>query len=331
MSARDLRWTITALAATACASSAPTIRDTSATPACEISASDTAWLNKSLVAVREAALGLGGDIQLEQTEIFVFDASCTVIVAPKGERSFTAHDGMVALPIGRTPAVITSFAAPSADPGAAYFVMALPSIWETAGFKSEIPLHDFTLGVFAHEISHVWQLPTYFQSIRNVTGVERLPAPVNDDMVQRIFGGDVQFQRGVEAEIEAFRWAARQEDPEAVRRLAREALGQLRERWKTHFTGDYSALVEVQATFLTLEGSGQWFALRALTASPSGPRLEPDLALRAFGQRGAKWSQDLGLALAAVLDRLDPGWPSSVYGAGDMSLIDLLDKALAQP
>lgn len=331
MSTRNLRWTIIALTATACASSAPAIRDTTATPACEISAPDTAWLNTSLAAVREAALGLGGDIRLDQTEIIVFDASCTLIVAPTGERSFTAHDGMVSLPIGRTPAVITSFAAPSADPGGAYFVMALPSIWESAGFKSEISVHDFTLGVFAHEISHVWQLPTYFQSIRSVTGVERLPAPVDDDMVQRIFGEDVRFQRGVVAEIEAFRWAARQEDPEAVGRLAREALGQLRERWKTHFTGDYRALAEVQATFLTLEGSGQWFALRALTASPSGPRLEPDLALRAFGQRGAKWSQDLGLALAAVLDRLDPGWPSSVYGADDMSLIDLLDNALAQP
>ena len=316
------------VALAACSAPAPMQRDADLTPACQISESDLHWLDRSLAAVREAASSIAADINLDGTEIFVFDEDCLLQIAPDGARQFVAHDGMVPLPIGERPAAIMSFAAPSPDPASAYFVMALPSVWEAAGFTSEIALHDFTLGVFAHEISHVWQLPTYYGAIRQVPGVERLPAPVNDDMVQRLFEGDAAFRSGLEAEIEAFRQAARESDPEAVRRLAREARSRMKARWTSSFTGDLSALSGVQAIFLTLEGSGQWFAIEALTRSPSGPRLERELALEAFGARGAKWSQDLGLALTGVLDRLDPDWPAAVYGAGDETVLELLDAAL---
>lgn len=317
---------VLAIALSAC--DAPTLVEPIAAPACEVSGSDLDWFDRSLASVREAASNISADIDLDRTEIFVFDDDCLIQIAPDGTRQFVAHDGMVPLPMGEQPATIMSFAAPSPDPASAYFVMALPSVWEAAGFTSEIALHDFTLGVFAHEISHVWQLPTYYGAIRLVPGVERLPAPINDDMVQRLFDGDAAFRFGVEAEIEAFRQAARESDPETVRRLAREARRRMQDRWAANFTGDLSALTDVQAFFLTLEGSGQWFAIEALTRSPSGPRLERGLALEAFGARGAKWSQDLGLALTGVLDRLAPDWPAAVYGAGDETLLELLDAAL---
>lgn len=317
---------VLAVALSAC--DTPSLVEPIAAPACQISGSDLDWLDRSLAAVREAASSIAADIDLDRTEIFVFDADCLIQIAPDGARRFVAHDGMVPLPIGAQPAAIMSFAAPSPDPASAYFVMALPSVWGEAGFTSEIAMHDFTLGVFAHEISHVWQLPTYYGAIRQVPGVERLPAPVNDDMVQRLFEGDRAFRSGVEAEIEAFRQAARESDPETLRRLAREARSRMQDRWTTNFTGDLSALTDVQAIFLTLEGSGQWFAIEALTRSPSGPRLERELVLEAFGARGAKWSQDLGLAMTGVLDRLDPDWPAAVYGAGNVTLSELLDAAL---
>jgi hypothetical protein len=315
----------------ACSAPAPVEREAGMTPACQISTSDLDWLDRSLAAVREAASRIPADINLDRTEIFVFDDDCLLQIAPDGTRQFVAHDGMVPLPIGERPAAMMSFAAPSPDPASAYFVMALPSVWEAAGFSSEIALQDFTLGVFAHEISHVWQLPTYYGAIRHVPGVEHLPAPVNDDMVQRLFEGDATFRSGIEAEIEALRQAAHESDPETVRKLAREARSRMEARWSANFTDELSALSGVQAIFLTLEGSGQWFAIEALTRSPSGPRLETWLALEAFGARGSKWSQDLGLALTGVLDRLDPDWPAAVYGAGDQTLLERLDAALQAP
>ncbi|MBI1339322.1 hypothetical protein GC169_03805 [bacterium] len=322
------RHILAVLAGALSACDAPSLVEPIAAPVCEVSGSDLDWLDRSLAAVREAASSISVDIDLDRTEVFVFDDDCLIQIATDGTRQFVAHDGMVPLPIGAQPAAIMSFAAPTPDSSLAYFVMALPSVWEAAGFTSEIALHDFTLGVFAHEISHVWQLPTYYGAIRQVPGVERLLAPVNDDMVQRLFEGDAAFRSGIEAEIEAFRQAARESDPEAVRRLAREARSRMQDRWTANFTGDLPALSGVQAIFLTLEGSGQWFAIEALTRSPSGPRLETGLALEAFGARGAKWSQDLGLALTGVLDRLDPDWPAAVYGAGDETVLELLDATL---
>ena len=149
-------------------------------PACQISASDLDWLDWSLAAVREAASSIPADIAFDRTEIFVFDADCLLQIAPDTARQFVAHDGMIRLSIGERPAAIMSIAAPSPDPASAYFIMALPSVWKTAGFSIGIAPNDFTLGVFAHEISHVWQLPTYYGAIRQVPGGERLPAPVND-------------------------------------------------------------------------------------------------------------------------------------------------------
>jgi hypothetical protein len=296
--------------------------------ACMVSSSDLQWLDRSLAAVLEAAGDLGNNINLGATEIIVFDADCMLTLVPTGERRFATHDGTVPLPMGNSPAVITSFAAPSADAQTAYFVMALPSIWEAAGFSSEITLYDFTLGVFAHEISHVWQLPTFYQALRQVDGIENLPAPVNDDMVQRIFADDPGFRSGVEAEIRTFANAAHQQDAAIVRAMVVQAQEQMQARWQSSFTGELAALADVDAIFLTLEGSGQWFALQVLTASPSGPRLERDLAMRAFGQRGGRWSQDLGLAMVMVLERLLPEWRQRVYGGDSASVLALLDAAL---
>lgn len=312
----------------ACAAPATTISDRSTADACAISSSDLHWLDRSLAAVLEAVGDLDNNIDLGGTEIIVFDADCMVTLVPSGERSFVAHDGSVPLPMGNSPAVITSFAAPSANAQSAYFVMALPSIWEAAGFSSEIALHDFTLGVFAHEISHVWQLPTYFQALRQVDGIENLPAPVNDDMVQRIFTDDPDFRAGIYAEIKTLTNAVQQQDAATVRAMALQAQEQMRARWQPHDGGDLAALAYVDEIFLTLEGSGQWFALQALTVSPSGPRLEKDLAMRAFGQRGGRWSQDLGLAMVMVLERLMPEWRQRVYGGDTASVLDLLDAAL---
>lgn len=317
-----------ALLASCASPGGPPLRAAVAPPPCEVSPRDLAWLDRALAASRDVARRQRITYDLSRTEIFAFDASCLITISPEGTRSMTAHRGKVPLPIGDVPAAITSFAAPSSTPGAAFFAMSLPSIWEASGFRSEIPVEDFTLGVLAHEISHVQQFTTYLQSIRRIPGVERLPAPVNDDIVQRLFAADSTFSAGVRSDIAGFLEASKAPDIDEVRRRARVARDAMRTRWARHYTGDRAALAPAQEVFLTLEGSGQWFALQALTVSPSGPRLSRDVAMRAFAGRGGRWSQDLGLAIALVLDRVDASWPQRVYGAGDVSMLELLDRAL---
>ena len=329
--ASGLRFLVPVCALAACAVS-PSVSQRAAVPAtCEIASRDLAWLDRSLVASREAAARRGIEVGFGHTEIFAFDANCLVSISPEGTRRFRAHDGTVPLPNGNVPARILSFAAPSPTSGTAFFAMALPSVWERAGFTSEIPVDDFTLGVLAHEISHVRQFETYLHAVKRVSGIERLPAPVNDDIEQRLYGQNPDFSARVVTEIAGFREAARQPELSAARRIARQARAAMRARWADHFTGDRAALAEAQSLFLTLEGAGQWFALQALVDAPGGPMLARDVALRAFAQRGGRWSQDLGLAIVLVLDRLDPDWPAQVYGPGGLTTLELLDRALIEP
>lgn len=263
------------------------------------------------------AASISNDLSFDQVTIFVFDADCAMVWS-QDEIKFTPHQGSVELPIGDIPVGITSFATTSPE-GAPFFAMALPTVWEDAGFSSDLSTEDFTLGVFAHEISHIWQFDTYLAAIQGVTGIELLPQPVNDDIVQRLFSKNESFVQAVTSEISAFRSVA-YGAPSAVR----DARSAMEARWQKHYVGENAALAGAQDIFLTLEGSGQWFAIETLVQSG----VERETAINNFGQRGNKWSQDLGLAITQVLDAHDPDWAMTVYGAGEKSLLELLDDAL---
>jgi hypothetical protein len=319
---------IAAMMMGACASRGTASRHTEPAPPCSIAAADSRWLDRALAAAVEVARKYDLPDDAGRAEVFAFDARCLVIVLADGTRRYSSHDGRAPLPTGSVPATITAFAAPSPTSGQPFFAVALPSAWESAGFRSDIPIEAFTLGVVAHEISHVRQFGSYLSAIRRVPGVNRLPAPVNDDVVQRLYGSDTAFAASVRAEIAGFTLAARSPELAEVRELAQTTRARMRRRWAQHFTGERAALAAAQEIFLTLEGSGQWYALQALMHAPSGPHLSHDVAMRAFAQRGGRWSQDLGLAITLVLDRLDPDWPRRVYGSGGETLLQLLDRAL---
>ena len=289
---------------------------------------DAQWMDDAFAATLEVAAGIGAGIDLSGTKTILFDTLSVLKLEGKDVVEHFPHHGNIMLPTGDVQPQILSFAAPDAEDGA-FFVMALPSLWHAVGFQSPLPTETFTLGVFAHEISHVWQFE-YITRIQHIPGVETLSAPVNDDMVQRIFEHDPLFSTMVADEIASFNRAAQAPNLADVRRVALGAREKMKARWRKHFVGSNTALAEAQAIFLTLEGAGQWFAIRVLTEAPSGPQLVTTIALEQFGTRGQKWSQDLGLAMARVLDRLNPAWPVAVYGARKQTLISLLDQALAE-
>jgi len=295
--------------------------------ACTISPADEVWLNRAFDASMETARFIGVDLNLESTRIVVFDADCVVTSSEKQERTYTPHTGTVDLPIGTIAAQIISFAAPNPS-GGSFFVMALPSVWKESGFEAELSVEDFTLGVFAHELSHIWQLETIMAPITDLPMIEALPPPVNDDIVQRLFNDNLDFANSLATEIKMFQEAAKMDDEKAARCLAAKARDQMKARWATYFINDYSALSGAQDIFLTLEGSGQWFAIHTLSAVPSGPKINRLDAATYFGNKGGKWSQDFGYAIISVLNRFDKSWSKSVYGDNGRSILSLLDAIL---
>jgi len=82
-------------------------------------------------------------------------------------------------------------------------------------------------------------------------------------------------------------------------------------------------------TFLMLEGTAQWIGY-AWLVHPKGGNADPSQAILAM-RRGKWWSQEEGLALFLVLNRLLPGWPKIAFGDQPIGAIDLLEMALHTP
>ena len=305
--------------------------------ACDVSAADREWLERSLGAWHFASRELTDLGVVDDMTMVVFDAECALTSAnamtggtAAGARYVAAqHGGEVMLPDGETmPPVVTSFT--RADDETAYFVMSLPSVWEAG----EVPpgplgLTDLMTAVLLHEGSHVAQFPTYGAQISELAEREDLPETFNDDSVQDRFGEDDAFATSVARETELFLAAASASDDAEARRLARAGRDAMRVRHARYFVGDDAYLSEAEDLWLTLEGSGQWAGYVWLVHPEGGGRTEDD-AMAGFGQRSKWWTQNEGHALALAVDRLDPDWTQVAFGTADRTLTHMLDEALAK-
>ncbi|MBL8546527.1 MAG: hypothetical protein JNL81_08680 [Hyphomonadaceae bacterium] len=307
-------------------------------PACNISAQDREWINGALSAWRFTANEITGVTGMRAFGAIFFDDDC-VLASPNAfsaanvaDVTWTAtpHAGEVTLPGGAAmPAGVTSFAGADAD--RAFFVMSTPSVWRAAGVTNDaLGLETMMIGVLLHEGSHVAQLDAYGARISAIETASHLPGDdINDDMIQNRFGGNAEFAASVERETELlFQITATRDDAEA-RRLAREALELMRARQARWYAGADGYLAAAEDTWLTLEGSGQWVAYQWM-AHPAGGGAESDVAMADFARRGRWWSQKEGIALAFAVDRLAGfDWKLHAFGDGQMTLVEMLDAALA--
>ncbi|MGE0527795.1 MAG: hypothetical protein AB7P49_12075, partial [Bdellovibrionales bacterium] len=110
-------------------------------------------------------------------------------------------------------------------------------------------------------------------------------------------------------------------------KLAREGLSRVRARHKRWFSGKNKKYVQLDEVFLTLEGLGNWTAY-AWLVHPKGGRMTKETALKGFRRDGKQWSQDEGLALFLVIDRLMPGWQSLAFADKPKEVFSLLEQAL---
>jgi len=93
---------------------------------------------------------------------------------------------------------------------------------------------------------------------------------------------------------------------------ARQALQEMR-RWRqAWFSGSRAYWNTVDDLFLTMEGIGQWRGY-AWLIDPNGPHLNPSFALSEVRRKRNHWTQDEGLALIMVVDRLLSGWQKLAF------------------
>ncbi len=304
--------------------------------ACRLSAEDQAWLDSALQAWRFTSREITGVHPDGDFGAVIFDANCTLssrnALSATDDASivWTAapHTGAVIVRPGLAiPAGVTSFA--TSHLGEKLFIMSTPSVWRANAVSGEpITLEDMMTFVLLHEGSHVAQLATYGERIGAAAERYNLSEDISDDTMQEDFGDDPRFAASVLRETELFVEAADSDDDAAALRLAREARAMMKERAEQYFTGQYAHYHELEDVWLTFEGAGQWAGYRWLI-HPQGKAMDPAVARRA-AMRSRWWSQNQGLAIALVLDRIGPSdWHATAFGDGSQTLLEMLDATLA--
>ena len=297
------------------------------TPDCALTSIEQAWIERSLSAwrlVRTERLRV--DDEATSPSMVFFNERCAFEGAGGPPWRGLAHGGAVTLPDGKTiPPQVAAFAAPAADRSRVFFAMAVPSIWQAASVQSELGLETMLTAVLVHEMTHTRQFAAY--TPRLDAHERRLGSELSDDVVQDRFRGDAAFVTAYETERDLlFRAAAAPDDADA-RALAARARARMRARSARFFTGEHASLSELEDIFLTMEGLAQWAGYSWLI-HPHGAAIAPDAALRGMRRGGRQWSQDEGLAIFLVVDRLVPDWQARAFETTPATASDLLDRAV---
>ena len=288
---------------------------------------DRAWLTEALDLWRKTEPEKLGLVLQPMPNVVAADADCTYLL-PQGQfagMTAQSHGETVIMPDGHeVPIGPISFA--SGEGG--YFAMSLPSVWSAAGVSSEFGLEGMMKGVLLHEMMHIRQTGLAAQSMAGVPAALGIPDDeLTDDIVQERFGGNAEYVAEYTKERDVlFAAAAATSDAEA-RSLTAEALALMRARRARWFTGDKAGFTALDDTFLTMEGMGQWL-IYDYFRSPEGGALSAADALRGVRRNGRWWTQDEGLALMLVVDRLLPGWQQRAFRDPDWRAERLLAAAI---
>ncbi len=243
-----------------------------------------------------------------------------------------AHNGTLTLPDGQQlPLGLHSFAAPQPG-GNAFFVMPLPEFWEKAGVQSkELGLENLLTGVFLHEFSHSQQMRNFGGKMSEFEKQHSFKVDFTDDLVQASFEKDSVYTNRFRKETELFYAAAKTDDKIIRQQLLIKAFQHYRDRQDTYFTGEFNVLKTLDEFFLSMEGIGQ-YSMYAWLVHPDGGNLSKETALSGVRRGGKWWSQEEGLALFLVLEKLSPPqhWAPAMFGTETVSVIELIKKSLKE-
>ncbi len=240
-----------------------------------------------------------------------------------------AHNGTLHLPDGQSvPLGLMSFAAEDSA-GNPFFVMATPAFWTKAGVQSkELGLENLVTAVFLHEFAHTRQQKGMGAT---VTAIDQKhifnDPPLSDDIVQHLFSKDSVYVVKWKEETALFYQAAFHPDKRTAKKLTCTALRMLHQRQATYFTGDKEMLRELDDIFLTMEGLGQFSGFYWLQ-HPSGGKFPYATAVEGMRRKRNQWSQEEGLAMFLLLDKIGlKNWESDVFSDNPKTIVQQLHTA----
>ena len=294
-----------------------------------MSAIDAAWSRAALSAWELTHRDiLNWDEARVRPTIVFFDRVCSYRGDGLVDWQRAPHNGAIALPDGKSlsPQVV-SFAAPYDSDRLAFFAMALPTVWRADGVQSELGLETLMTSVVVHEMTHTQQFSYFAPLLTDLTSRYQLGDDLDDDVIQTRFEATPAFGADIATERDLLFAAAASHHDATARELARAIKTRIDARRAAYFVGDDAKYAELEDVFLTLEGVAQLAAYRWLTHRRGGARSDEAGTLSAFRRGGRRWSQDEGLALFLVVDRLVPDWRQSAFAARPARALALLARA----
>jgi len=310
-------------------------------PSCDLQTA-TPWISRWLDAWKLSTTEIlhidGG----RPFDMVFFDATCVYTTSAVSGAGATAakgpallgkpllwrtkpHGGTITMPNGTTePVGLMSYA--SGDPKTGpFFVMAGPDIWAPTGLASADGGNGLS-AVFLHEFAHVRQVEG-FKMIGPIEAAWTFKDSFDDNVVESHFAANEEYVKAFTAERDLLFRAAAAESEAEVRSLASEGLKMIKARHARWFTGDEAVFATLDSIWLSLEGSGQWIG-HAWLKHPKGGGMSAPQAVEKMRGRRKRWSQDEGLALFLIVDRLLPDWPSLVFRQPSIGAVELLERTL---
>ncbi|WP_315822311.1 hypothetical protein [Paraflavitalea speifideaquila] len=128
--------------------------------------------------------------------------------------------------------------------------------------------------------------------------------------------------------MDLFYQAAFAADKEEAIKITREALALLKKRQAAWFIKNHAVLKPLDDIFLTMEGLGQFAGFYWLQLL-QGASLPYEKAVEGMRRKRNQWSQEEGLAMFLVLDKLtQPDWENDLFGDHPKNIIVLLEAAV---
>jgi hypothetical protein len=241
------------------------------------------------------------------------------------------HHGNILLPNGaRIPAEIIAVAMPGAAGQEAFFVLALPELWRRHSQASQDPHLAIRIpSVSLHEMIHTRQMSDLQRRVRAIRQRFDLPARFDDDVVEDRFGDSAEYRTMFLAEQELLFGAVAESDLNRRRTMVAEAIAVAQRRRDRFFTGNDEMYSELEALFLNMEGVAEWVRFKSHQADPAWPNADADIIAFLRGRENS-WSQDQGLALVLLLDRMVPDWKRRLLGPAMTSPWAMLREAIGE-
>jgi hypothetical protein len=211
-----------------------------------------------------------------------------------------------------------------------FFIAPVTAYFRTLAPTDQSPFLDLLLsGLNMHELTHTRQLPFTIKQMLTVQKESKLPESIDDNSIQKTFENNEHYKALFFKEKTHLWNAVMANNLDSCKHELKTALRLVRERQHKFFDKQNEGYKKLDDIFLALEGSAMWAQYKAtLRYAPRGQ--SPEQTLYFLMQHCDSWSQEEGLALFLIIDKLIPGWQKHFFDKELPSPIAIIEKYILE-